>query len=287
MKALARRALVRVGLEEPARSLYWSLRKASRTARGLDRRMAQRYLAQAREPKLHIGCGSWLLDGWLNSDLHPSSPGILLLDARRRFPFPDDTFACIYSEHMIEHLTFREGMAMLGECRRVLAPGGKVRVTAPDLAFLIDLYLDEGRADLRPGSARAGPAKEMEMDRRAKEDPALRERFLMRYRHVRWREQLPDESGRPPAWLAGERGYVVNLLMHAYGHRFIHDEGILRGMLEQSGFSNVVRCGLNESDDAAFRNLANEGRMGAGFLRLQSLTLEAGKLRGGPCESVR
>ena len=290
MKTLARRALVRVGLEEPARLLYYSLRKASRTARRLDRRIAQRYLAQAREPKLHVGCGSWWLDGWLNSDLHPSSPGTLLLDATRRFPFPDGTFAYVYSEHMIEHLTFREGMAMLGECHRVLAPGGKVRVTAPDLAFLIDLYLDEGRADLRPGSAKgakAGPAKGMEMDLRAKEDPALRERFLMRYRHVRWRDQLPSENGRPPAWLAGERGYVVNLLMHAYGHRFIHDEGILRGMLEQSGFSNVVRWGLNESDDAALRNLANDGRMRAGFLRLQSLTLEAGKLRDDPHESVR
>ena len=61
----------------------------------------------------------------------------------------------------------------------------------------------------------------------------------------------------------------------------------MRGMLEQSGFSNVVRCGLNESDDAASRNLADEGRMRAGFLRLQSLTLEAGKLRGDPRESVR
>ena len=61
----------------------------------------------------------------------------------------------------------------------------------------------------------------------------------------------------------------------------------MRGMLEQSGFSNVVRRGLNESDDAAFRNLANEGRMRAGFLRLQSLTPEAGKLRDGPRASVR
>ena len=70
--------------------------------------------------------------------------------------------------------------------------------------------------------------------------------------------------------------------MRAWGHRFIHDEPILRGMLEQSGFTGVVRCGLNESDDAALRNLANEGRMRDGFLRLQSLTLEADKPRVDP-----
>ena len=73
--------------------------------------------------------------------------------------------------------------------------------------------------------------------------------------------------------------WFLRLFMRAYGHQFIHDWGVLRGMLEQSGFSNVVRCGLNESDDAAFRNLANDGRMQAGFLALQSLTLEASKLR--------
>ena len=277
MKTPIKKALMQVGLEQPARSLYWFLRRASRTARCLDRRIAQRYLAQAQEPKLHIGCGSWLLDGWLNSDLYPGSAGILLLDARRRFPFPDDTFAYIYSEHMIEHLTFREGMAMLGECHRVLAPGGKVRVTAPDLAFLVDLYRGEGASGSSAGECENGSDEENGPVREG--CSALQERFLKRYRRVRWREQVPGENG-PPAWLAGERGYVINLFMRAYGHQFIHDWGVLRGMLEQSGFSNVVRCGLNDSDDAAFRNLANDGRMQAGFLALQSLTLEASKLRG-------
>lgn len=273
MKTLIKKALMRVGLEDPARSLYRSLRRALRTARGVDRRIAQRYLAQAREPKLHIGCGRHLIDGWLNSDLSHCSESILLLDATRRFPFSDNTFAYVYSEHMLEHLVLQDGMAMLGECHRVLAPGGKLRIVVPDLAFLIDLYRGGESGSSAGGCESASDERSGPVRKRRSE---LQEQYL-------WRKslQLQRRTGAP-AWLTSECGFVVNHFMRAWGHRFIHDEPILRGMLEQSGFTGVVRCGLNESDDAALRNLANEGRMRDGFLRLQSLTLEADKPRVDP-----
>lgn len=148
MKATVKRALVRFRLFDPAVLVYWALVRLSRAARSADRRIARRYLAQAPEPKLHVGCGDHVLDGWLNADSRPCSARVLRMDATQRFPFPDNVFAYVYSEHVIEHLPFGAGAVMLGECFRVLAPGGKIRVATPDLAFLTALHGGE-RTELR------------------------------------------------------------------------------------------------------------------------------------------
>ncbi len=51
----------------------------------------------------------------------------------------------------------------------------------------------------------------------------------------------------------------------------------MRGALESAGFSPAERRDLNESGDETLRNLENEGRLPQGFLRLESLILEASK----------
>ena len=158
MKALVKSALARVHLGKPADHVYRGLRLAWRAVLCTDRRLASRYLAETREPRLHIGCAGHLLEGWLNSDLHPRARNILRLDATRRFPFPDSAFVHAYSEHVIEHLSFSQAASMLDECFRVLSPGGKVRITTPDLSFLVDLHQSpppqgRGRATRRPKKA--------------------------------------------------------------------------------------------------------------------------------------
>ena len=40
---------------------------------------------------------------------------------------------------MIEHLKYSDGQNMLKESFRVLKPKGKIRISTPDLQFLIDL----------------------------------------------------------------------------------------------------------------------------------------------------
>lgn len=223
-----------------------------------DRQLASQYLRRHKEPQLHIGCGSHILDGWLNADLHPRNQDVLRLDATRRFPFRGATFVRIYSEHLIEHLSFPQASAMLRECFRVLCPGGKVRISTPDLCFLFGLHeRGEGNstAERPPHIAECPPSAEL---------AALRERY------IEWASAEANLPGKAS-------GFVINHFVRAWGHLFIYDEPILRGLLEQSGFTGVVRRCLNESDDPAFRNLANEGRMPDGFLRLESFTLEAAK----------
>jgi predicted SAM-dependent methyltransferase len=49
-------------------------------------------------------------------------------------------FDYVFSEHMIEHVSYAEGLLMLRECLRVLKPGGRIRIATPSLEVLLDLY---------------------------------------------------------------------------------------------------------------------------------------------------
>lgn len=228
-KRLGREALMLVDLYEPA--LRWRRRPRRR-----DRRLARRYLAETGAPKLHLGCGYHPLAGWLNTDLIPRSDGVMRLDAAGAFPFPSGTFAYIYSEHMIGSLSLPAAEAMLRECFRVLVPGGKARISTPDLAFLIGLY-----------GAERSPLQE---------------------RYIAW-----AGAGLP----RGEIGFIINHFMRAWGHQYVYDEPALRADLVAAGFTGVVQCGLQQSDDPTLRNLENAGRLPEGFLQLESLILEGVK----------
>ncbi len=71
------------------------------------------------------------------------------LDLRKGFPdYPDGSVDAIYGGQMIEHLQpHTEAMAFLLECHRMLRPGGRIRLTTPDLAWLIENFLSDSRGD--------------------------------------------------------------------------------------------------------------------------------------------
>ena len=68
-------------------------------------------------------------------------------NAAARIPCADGSVAAVYSSHMIEHLDRGQARAFLAEVRRVLMPGGVVRIAAPDLSRLIRDYGRTGDAD--------------------------------------------------------------------------------------------------------------------------------------------
>ena len=72
-------------------------------------------------------------------------------DLRKGFPmYADGSIEAIYCGQMIEHLNpLHEVPAFLAECYRMLKPGGRVRLTTPDLDLLIRAYND---ADMEPAS---------------------------------------------------------------------------------------------------------------------------------------
>jgi SAM-dependent methyltransferase len=128
--------------------------------------------------RINIGCGATPTEGWVNFDnsravqaaRHPfwlhglrlagvlgaesaglaaaaRAENIQWADAVRRIPCPDAAAEVVYSAHMIEHLDRGEARRFLAEVRRVLRPGGIVRLAAPDLGLLVDDYLSARDAD--------------------------------------------------------------------------------------------------------------------------------------------
>lgn len=89
---------------------------------------------------LHLGCGAVYFDGWINVDLD-SPLADMRLDLTQPLPFMDASASCVFSEHFIEHVTRKQAVDFLGECRRILMPGGVIRVSTPNLRFLIAAYL--------------------------------------------------------------------------------------------------------------------------------------------------
>jgi ubiquinone/menaquinone biosynthesis C-methylase UbiE len=57
-------------------------------------------------------------------------------------PFPDDWAEEILAIHVLEHVPPPRLAATLGEWRRVLRPGGKLRISVPDSAALMRAFLD-------------------------------------------------------------------------------------------------------------------------------------------------
>lgn len=96
---------------------------------------------------LNLGCGDVQPEGWLNADF--ATPRWWLqrrrwpqwnLDASRRWRCPDDWFEGIHCEHMLEHVPYDVAIHVVRECRRVLRPGGVLRVSVPDVRKFVDFY---------------------------------------------------------------------------------------------------------------------------------------------------
>lgn len=90
--------------------------------------------------RLNWGCGPVRPPEWVNSDVEPGDGVDLPCDIRQGLPVPDDTFDCVVSIHVLEQLPYLELDAALRELRRVLKPGGIIRLAVPDLDRAIMAY---------------------------------------------------------------------------------------------------------------------------------------------------
>jgi SAM-dependent methyltransferase len=94
--------------------------------------------------RLNWGCGSWREPGWINSDLHEGQGIDLTCDIRDGLPLPDDHLDYAVSIHALPMISYPDLVPTLSELRRVLKPGGVLRLGLPDLDLAIDAY---GRGD--------------------------------------------------------------------------------------------------------------------------------------------
>jgi hypothetical protein len=90
--------------------------------------------------RLHLGCGSRHLEGYVNIDLL-SGLADLLADCTRLTFIPSASVSHILVEHMVEHLSRAEALAALREWTRVLEPGGVLEIEVPDVLWCIENFL--------------------------------------------------------------------------------------------------------------------------------------------------
>jgi predicted SAM-dependent methyltransferase len=174
-------------------------------------------------------------------DYIPERRGALYLDARRPFFFADETFDYIFSEHMIEHMTYRDGVNMLRECHRILKKLGKIRIETPNLAFLVELYRND--------------------------------KSLLQQEYIAWanRTFVKNASEDNPV-------FVINNFVRDWGHMFIYDESTLKMAMVNAGFKEITKYELRQSNDEALCNLESLARIPIQFLELETVTLEGTKV---------
>ena len=90
--------------------------------------------------KLHLGCGHRRLKGWTHIDSRQEVSPDHVLDVTNLHLIEDDSAEIIYACHVLEHIPRPQVLDTLREWRRVLKPGGVLRVSVPNLEAICDLY---------------------------------------------------------------------------------------------------------------------------------------------------
>lgn len=104
------------------------------------------FKSTSKPVKLHIGCGTVYLDGWINIGSNSENNIEKLdmnLDLKDGLMFDDDSADFIFCEHVFEHMTWDEGLTALKELMRVLKPEGVIRIVVTDLKSIVHLYQDK------------------------------------------------------------------------------------------------------------------------------------------------
>jgi predicted SAM-dependent methyltransferase len=114
----------------------------------------------ARVLRLNWGCGEHTAPGWINADIK-KGPGVnLACDILDGLPLDSDSIDYVVSVHALPELAYRDIVPALAELRRVLKPGGVLRLVLPDLQKGIRAYVlekdDYFLVDEREVSSRGG-----------------------------------------------------------------------------------------------------------------------------------
>ena len=92
--------------------------------------------------RLHLGCGGRHIPGFFHIDAlsysHVDHVGPV-----DRLPFiSDGSVEMIYASHVLEHFSRTEYLSVLHEWRRVIKPGGILRLSVPDFAACAAMYTE-------------------------------------------------------------------------------------------------------------------------------------------------
>lgn len=211
--------------------------------------------------KLHVGCEYVLMPGWINADIKNEWPmekkgvkGLLelfnfkIMDATKPWEYEDNSLDLIYSEHLIEHLSYEGAKTFVKEAYRTLKPGGTIRTAWPDLNFLIELFHN--------------PEKYPEYIKVHCDlfHPELIEDFGI--------ENIPVS-------------YVISDHFKMWGHQIMYSMNDLIKLFNYAGFTNIRQCNFGESEIPELMNVehANNkmGKASEDIVRLETSIIECTK----------
>lgn len=90
--------------------------------------------------RLQVGAGRERFPGWVNLDIQ-ELPGVdVVANVNDGLNFSG--MEAIYAEHFLEHLRIDDALNFLSECHRVLADGGWLRLSTPNLEWVMMTHYD-------------------------------------------------------------------------------------------------------------------------------------------------
>ncbi len=98
---------------------------------------------------LNLGCGHRYDTSWTNVDFKEVDNVVIGHNLLKGIPFEDESFDVVYHSHVLEHFSKKDGEFFMGECYRVLKPGGIIRIAVPDLERIVLEYLKKMSSALR------------------------------------------------------------------------------------------------------------------------------------------
>lgn len=90
--------------------------------------------------KINLGSNKYLLKEFINIDKEKFEGVDLICDIKDGLPYEDNSIEEIYAGHFIEHLTIRNAIKVLEDCKRVLKPNGIITITIPDFEKILEQF---------------------------------------------------------------------------------------------------------------------------------------------------
>ena len=110
----------------------------------------------SKKINIHLGCGKLSHPDFINVDLSLFPHIHHLSDIENLKMFKDNYADLIYTCHCLEHIPHPDIVTVLEEWRRVLKPGGCLRISVPNFQTIVKIYNDTKDLNLLQGPLMGG-----------------------------------------------------------------------------------------------------------------------------------
>lgn len=119
-------------------NVYGSIKYIFRSAMGLI--ISGKPKNNHKHKYLNLGSGAIYKDSWTNADFYRFRKIKIdwMLDAGKKWKCDSDYWDGIFSEHVLEHLTYKSAIKCLNECYRTLKKNGILRLSLPNINLSIE-----------------------------------------------------------------------------------------------------------------------------------------------------